>query len=623
MSLLSKRTLIQTLNFRPGRLQTWNRCGSNLVTDAPSVNKASDRFILGQVALEMEDFEKASLCFESALKQNNSSIAALYGLASSLQRHQQFVQAMEVYQRLFRLLQSLNSSNELKGEVWASIGHCALLLDDLARAFSAFQQALHYLGSPKDASIWFSIGILYDRYGADDLAREAYLITLQHEKALRSSPGVPTMREREIYFRIGLIYMNLKNWNCSQECLEYASLYPPAGITSNDARFYVGVLHSLQGRIDQGRVVFEKIVSESDSRTPQSIRYKARCILSWYDALCGGVESTPRVLANFSSYIDEDPAGDGFGWYCIGRINMLAKDFSKAYEAYQQAVYRTGTNASYWNSIGILYHEIGQYRDALDAYSRSIHLAPFVADTWWNLGVLYETSHHQTEDGIDAYNRSAELDPSCDRVKERLAILRSADKKEKLPPPRPVEYCPMPFFSRPVVLGSIGQPPQRPLHMHIPSSNGSQISVNHAGSSTLHASLGHQIPVVTGERQQNHQQKLPPHQQFPPQAQNQQPISFSRMANSNQPFALPQPPTTFSHAPAPNGRHLQHPNHPMPPQPHPMNSYQPHMTYPQNGHMTHVPAQSGPINPPASMQKYMPVHPPYPNQQFARPPPRR
>lgn len=67
---------------------------------------------------------------------------------------------------------------------------------------------------------------------------------------------------------------------------------------------------------------------------------------------------------------------------------MSQQKFPKAYEAYQQAVYRDGRNPTFWCSIGVLYYQINQYRDALDAYSRAIRLNPYISEVWYDLGTL-------------------------------------------------------------------------------------------------------------------------------------------------------------------------------------------------------------------------------------------
>lgn len=83
---------------------------------------------------------------------------------------------------------------------------------------------------------------------------------------------------------------------------------------------------------------------------------------------------------------------DAQSWYLLGRCYMAQQKYSKAYEAYQQAVYRDGKSPTFWCSIGVLYYQINQYRDALDAYSRAIRLNPYISEVWYDLGTLVSCS---------------------------------------------------------------------------------------------------------------------------------------------------------------------------------------------------------------------------------------
>eukprot|EP01103_Thecamoeba_quadrilineata_P016205 TRINITY_DN5352_c0_g1_i1.p1 TRINITY_DN5352_c0_g1~~TRINITY_DN5352_c0_g1_i1.p1 ORF type:complete len:286 (-),score=50.19 TRINITY_DN5352_c0_g1_i1:115-972(-) len=103
---------------------------------------------------------------------------------------------------------------------------------------------------------------------------------------------------------------------------------------------------------------------------------------------------------------------------------MNQQKHKKAYDAYQQAVYRDGRNPTFWCSIGVLYYQINQYRDALDAYSRAIRLNPSLSEVWYDLGTLYETCN-QLSDSIDAYQRAADLEPSNKQILQRLALVRA------------------------------------------------------------------------------------------------------------------------------------------------------------------------------------------------------
>ncbi len=53
-----------------------------------------------------------------------------------------FIQAVEYFQRI------LNIENT-NGEIWGALGHCYLMMDDLQKAYGAYQQALYHLPNPK------------------------------------------------------------------------------------------------------------------------------------------------------------------------------------------------------------------------------------------------------------------------------------------------------------------------------------------------------------------------------------------------------------------------------------------------------------------------------------------
>ena len=95
-----------------------------------------------------------------------------------------------------------------------------------------------------------------------------------------------------------------------------------------------------------------------------------------------------RPDVNVLTYISLLDNTDAQSWYLLGRCYMSQQKYSKAYEAYQQAVYRDGRNPTFWCSIGVLYYQINQYRDALDAYSRAIRLNPYISEVWYDLGTL-------------------------------------------------------------------------------------------------------------------------------------------------------------------------------------------------------------------------------------------
>ena len=169
----------------------------------------------------------------------------------------------------------------------------------------------------------------------------------------------------------------------------------------------------------------------------------------------------------------ETDGSDAQSWYLLGRAFMAGQRYNKAYEAYQQAVYRDGRNPTFWCSIGVLYYQINQYRDALDAYSRAIRLNPYISEVWYNLGSLYESCNNQITDAIDAYTRAADLDPTNATIKQRLGMLQNAGSTNApLPPaPGPVDVHPSQYTAQPQGPYPPGTSPgasPRPVTMPLP-----------------------------------------------------------------------------------------------------------------------------------------------------------
>jgi glucose repression mediator protein len=133
---------------------------------------------------------------------------------------------------------------------------------------------------------------------------------------------------------------------------------------------------------------------------------------------------------------------------------MAGQKYNKAYEAYQQAVYRDGRNPTFWCSIGVLYFQINQYRDALDAYSRAIRINPYIPEVWFDLGSLYESCNNQIGDAIDAYARAAELDPSNTAITQRLHLLKHSQATGAQLP-----AAPAPQDVHPTAYASVAPPP--------------------------------------------------------------------------------------------------------------------------------------------------------------------
>jgi len=85
---------------------------------------------------------KALSAYEAALKVNPYSVVALAGLAAIYKEKEQFPKAVEYYSKSLQI-------DPNNGQVWREIGHCHLMLDDMQKAYAAYQQALYHLPNPK------------------------------------------------------------------------------------------------------------------------------------------------------------------------------------------------------------------------------------------------------------------------------------------------------------------------------------------------------------------------------------------------------------------------------------------------------------------------------------------
>ena len=126
---------------------------------------------IGVLAELIGDLDRAILAFDSALRHVPNNFEVIVKLANIYRLKDVFFKAAELYE------QALNFNQE-NGETWGLLGHCYLMLDDLPRAYAAYQRALHYLDNPNVPKLWHGIGILYDRYGSLDYAEEAFVRVL-------------------------------------------------------------------------------------------------------------------------------------------------------------------------------------------------------------------------------------------------------------------------------------------------------------------------------------------------------------------------------------------------------------------------------------------------------------
>ncbi|KAG0050425.1 glucose repression mediator protein [Gryganskiella cystojenkinii] len=391
---------------------------------APVVNSPAQRLDaideqvwlqLGSLAESMGEFDRAMASYEAALRHNYHSVAAMNLIAELYRSRENFPKAAEYFQRILAI-------DNASGEVWGSLGHCYLMMDELQKAYNAYQNALHHLHNPKDSKLWYGIGILYDRYGSVEHAEEAF------SAVMRMDPKYE--KANEIYFRLGIIYKGQQKYQQSLECFRYILHTPPRPLTEADIWFQIGHVHEQQKEYTSAKEAYERVLTENPNHA------KVLQQLGWLYHQQNASFMNQDLAIKFLTRSIESDNTDAQSWYLMGRCYMAQQKFNKAYEAYQQAVYRDSRNPTFWCSIGLLYFQINQYRDALDAYSKAIRINPNISEVWYDLGTLYESCNNQVTDAIDAYQRASDLDPENPHIKQRLAYLRQNNGAPGgIPPP--------------------------------------------------------------------------------------------------------------------------------------------------------------------------------------------
>jgi len=369
---------------------------------------------LANLSDQLLEPEKSLAAYENVLRHNPSNITALTQIARIYQTRQQFREAIEYYQRV--VSHDIRGGNQTNlGDIWGALGHCYLMIDELKEAYAAYQRALYSSQAAKDSSLWYGIGILYDKCASFDLAEEVFCHILKIDPEFG--------RKEEVLFRLGMIYKHENKHDKALECFQHLLDKPPPPLSQSDVMFQIGIVYELRGEALKAKEMYEQVLEDNPKHSKIIVQ------LGWlYQQEGTPFHDVNKAIEYMKASVQADPS-DPQPWYLLGRCYMSQKEYKNAYSAYQQAVYRDEMNPSYWCSIGVLYYQINQFRDALDAYSRSICLNPQQSEVWYDLGTLYE-SCRQLSDAFDAYSKAADLDPNNPRIVERLDGLKAVMKHE-------------------------------------------------------------------------------------------------------------------------------------------------------------------------------------------------
>lgn len=138
---------------------------------------------IGSMAWNLGDYDKAYRSFEEALRRNPLCLQALHGMARYYKEKENHTKVVEYSSRSLAI-----DENGNEGEMWSTVGHALLLLGQLHKAYSCYQQAIAKAIRKDDPKLWYGIGILYDRYGSVEHAEEAFASVLKLDPSKAHTP---------------------------------------------------------------------------------------------------------------------------------------------------------------------------------------------------------------------------------------------------------------------------------------------------------------------------------------------------------------------------------------------------------------------------------------------------
>eukprot|EP01130_Rhizamoeba_saxonica_P017734 TRINITY_DN8665_c0_g1_i1.p1 TRINITY_DN8665_c0_g1~~TRINITY_DN8665_c0_g1_i1.p1 ORF type:complete len:462 (+),score=93.87 TRINITY_DN8665_c0_g1_i1:102-1487(+) len=345
----------------------------------------------------MSEIEKALFCYKNVLRCNPVNIKALTQMATIFRVQERYQQSVQYFQKILQF-------DQANGAIWSALGHCFLLMEDLHKAYVAYQQALYHLPDPKDPTLWYGIGILYDSYGSYEHAERSFNAVLTIDPHFE--------KKNEIYFRLGNIAKQQQKY---EESLKYYQhvLHNPDPISKIHIWLQIGNLYVLMNEYQRAKETYEMILKDNPNHAKTLTQF------GWLYHQVPTLATEPDMDISMLERAKELDPNDGQIYYYLGRCFMAKEEYKQAYKAYQKAVVIDISNPAFWCSIGDLYYKINQYSDALDAYSRALQLNPYLPEVWHDLGRLYD-SCGQKNDALDAYRKASELDPENSLIKQRI-----------------------------------------------------------------------------------------------------------------------------------------------------------------------------------------------------------
>uniref|UniRef100_A0A674EXD8 [histone H3]-trimethyl-L-lysine(27) demethylase n=1 Tax=Salmo trutta TaxID=8032 RepID=A0A674EXD8_SALTR len=282
----------------------------------------------------------------------------------------------------------LKAEGKVEPELFCQLGHFNLLLEDYAKALSAYQR-YYSLQSDywKNAAFLYGLGMVYFHYNAFQWAIKAF------QEVLYIDPSFS--RAKEIHLRLGLMFKVNTDYESSLKvlCLPLSSTI----------QFHIAHLYEIQKRYRAAKEAYESLLQTEN--LPAQVKASTLQQLGWMhhtvEQLGDRANKDSYAIQCLQKSLEADP-NSGQSWYFLGRCYSSIGKVQDAFVSYRQSIDKSEASADTWCSIGVLYQQQNQPMDALQAYICAVQLDHGHAAAWMDLGTLYE-SCSQPHDAIKCY----------------------------------------------------------------------------------------------------------------------------------------------------------------------------------------------------------------------------
>ncbi|KAI5191115.1 general transcriptional corepressor CYC8 [Nematocida minor] len=346
-----------------------------------------------------------NICFayEKALANNPLSRDALAMLGPIYIRRREFMKALDVFLRLYKL------SHGEDIQIAINIAYCYLMLDRFLESLAWYKMVSKNASQIKERKgfLWYGVGVFYERINNLQIAEEAYAASIKID---HTSEYIP-----EVYFRLGVTYKKKGALTAAMDCFEYllhnisSKSHNP---TKDDVLVQIAHANELHSRESEAIDILKGVTQlnprhEKASMLLAWLYYKERNWLSARDVL---KSHRPEALSAFS-------------WYLLARTEQKLENYEDAYRCYHYALKQDSQNHIYWNSLGVLYFNLSQFEDAMRSFKEARKHNPGYIEAVYNLGVVYEQFESALGSALEIYEEAISIFPEDRLVLERIEEL--------------------------------------------------------------------------------------------------------------------------------------------------------------------------------------------------------